>query len=88
MYPDFHFNYKFDSQFLEIQCDTFTFKKMYAQIPSPPENSKMPLIFLEKIIPMYLDFYFNYKFDIRFWETQCDTLIFEKTYAQIPSSKT
>ena len=47
MYPDFHFNYKFDSWFWEIQCDTLTFEKTYAQIPSPPYSrsgkTKIPL---------------------------------------------
>ena len=47
MYPDFHFNYKFDLRFWKIQCDIITFEKMYAQIPSPPysrsEKTKIPL---------------------------------------------
>ena len=47
MYSDFHFNYKVDPQFWEIQCDTLTFEKMYAQIPSPPysrsKKTKIPL---------------------------------------------
>ena len=29
MQHDFHFNYKFDSQFWEIQCDILTFEKTY-----------------------------------------------------------
>ena len=76
MYPDFHFNYKFDPQFWEIQCDTPTFEKTYAQIPSSPENSKMSLMFFGKITLMYPDFHFNYKFDTRFLEIMCNTLIF------------
>ena len=46
MYHDFHFNFKFDLRFWEIQYDTLTFEKTYAQIPLLPENPKMPLIFL------------------------------------------
>ena len=46
MHSDFHFNYKFDLRFWEIQCDTLIFEKMYAQIPSPPENPKMLSMFL------------------------------------------
>ena len=26
----------------KIQCDTLTFKKIYAKIPSPPEKQKCP----------------------------------------------
>ena len=42
------------------------------------------LLLLGKIALMYPEFHFNYKFDLQFWELSCDTLIFEKTYAQIP----
>ena len=50
MYYDFHFNYKFNPQFWEIQCDTLIIKKTYAQIPSPPENPKMLLIFFISVL--------------------------------------
>ena len=46
MYLDFHFNYKFDHRVWEMQCDTLTFEKKYAQILSPRENPKMLLKFL------------------------------------------
>ena len=49
MYHDFYFNYKFDIRFWEMQCDTLTFEKMYTEIPSPPKNLKIPLMFLGKL---------------------------------------
>ena len=86
MYFDFHFNYKFNLKFWEIQCDTLTFEKTYVHIFSPLENSKIPLMNLGKITPMCPDFYFNCKFDISILGNTMRYLKFEKTYIQIPSS--
>ena len=63
-------------------------KKRTPKYPHHLKTRKMPLMLLEKITPMYFDFHFNYKFDPRFYEIQCNNLTFEKVYGHIPSSKT